>query len=268
MAILELTHKLSQAKNFSIYLKNAIEMASNTSNILNILPQSVRNFTFFRISADHEFNMVTSKPLRGFKYAKSDFWQYDVTTNPHYLTPIFDRKALMPKEVHASYERFLREIGGQSCIATNYQIGKFKDTFIYVFSENITKDQYADLYASLHNIAIAFYHLEIKYHTTFRLPTKFIDNHKRRLVHYQYDSFEALIDKHQLTQTKAKYLLPLALHMPLDYIAFLFCKSRRTVEKNIDEIRDKFNVYSKFELCQLLSSYHICQVQKYTQSLS
>ncbi|WP_119344543.1 helix-turn-helix transcriptional regulator [Facilibium subflavum] len=262
MAVFELTQKLAEVKNFSLYLKNAIQMSANTSNILKILPHNICNFTFFRLNENAEFNMVTSKPLRGYKYVSKGFWRSDVTMNVNYAPPIYDRREFLAQSLLPQYDHFINEIGGKSCVIISYRLSDFKDAFIFVFPEMITPSDYARFYPVLHNVAIAFYHLEVKFNTTFRLPAVFSEEYQHQGLSCEFDSFAPLVHTHDLTKTQAKYLLFLALHMPLDYIAALLFKSRRTVEKTVDEIRAKLDVNSKFELCQLLSAYHISQVQQ------
>ncbi len=259
---LELNQEKIADEGFSSYLKNPIDLSACTNNILSILPHEIRNFTFVRFYRNGDFSIVSPRPFRSYKYVKYGFWRHDIAVNVDYSLPIYNRTDYLPEDLHIPYKRFLSDIGGKSCIVTSYRFGQFKDTFMFVFADEITKKDYLDIYAMLHNVAISFYHLEIECDTNFKLPKSFYDQYAYQNDNYIFDSFADFVEERHLTKTKASYLLPLALNMPLDYMASLFCKSRRTVEKNIDEIRESLNVSSKFELCQLLNAYHIMKVQK------
>ncbi|WP_139121711.1 helix-turn-helix transcriptional regulator [Piscirickettsia litoralis] len=207
------------------------------------------------------------KPMRAIEYGKKDLWKSDISFNVDYSPPIYSRDKYFSETDKEKYNKFLTKINGKMTVSISYKFKDFKDTFIFVLSNYIGENELIKMHPALHNIAIYYYSLEISFKHYFKLPFDFEQSYLHSDKAYIFEAFSDLISEYNLTKTQSLYLLPLALHMPLNYVADIFHRSRRTVEKNIDDIRERLNIETKLNLCQFLSTYYIMKSSDASQKM-
>ncbi|TNF68949.1 MAG: hypothetical protein EP298_05415 [Gammaproteobacteria bacterium] len=256
-----ITNKMFETLEFAKYLKRSTECSQPVQRIIKMLPSNISTFSFFRLFPNGECNMILPKPIRALYYAKKEFWKSDITMNFNCNLPIYDRRKFLEPDKQKQYDQFISTEGGLSSIAISHKFHSFKDTFFFIFTNPVSSEDYCNIYSLLNSISISFYAAAPIFQASQILPKTFHEYFIYKDIEYDFDPFSELATKFNLTKTQMTYLLPLALHMPLNYFAETFHRSRRTVEKYIDDLRSIFDIETKFELCQFLTSYYIHQVK-------
>ncbi|TNF70302.1 MAG: hypothetical protein EP298_00030 [Gammaproteobacteria bacterium] len=263
-----LDKKIHDTQNFSQYIKSSEYTSRSIQNILNMLPNHIKTFSFFRVRNNHEINILMPKPQKLLTYINDILLKPNGMINLNHNLPIYNPKDYIHGELQDKYSRFINAMGGSTSIAVNHTFHSFKDIFYFIFSEPINKEDFSSLYSLLNSISIAFYATSPIFKTTFKLPLIAQQQYINHESSDHFAPFSELIELFSISKSLSHYLLPLALHMPINQIASSFYRSRRTVEKNIDDLRGILDINSKFELCQFLLTYYLIKVKQWShQSL-
>lgn len=171
------------------------------------------------------------------------------------INPFYNRVELMDPHYQKTFIALTSPHESSTPVVIEHDLDFYKDAFCFQIANPSNKDFITGAwFATFLQMIIAFYNFYSP-----QLTPNFPSYDTRSIITElrQDDLFHDFIAMHDLTPTQGQYLKYLVFSWESKRIATHLCRSERTVEKVIDAIKLKLNLYSKQELCTLLQCYYI-----------
>ncbi|MCL9781733.1 hypothetical protein M9194_09875 [Vibrio sp. S4M6] len=221
------------------------------------------NFTFSRINDRSELSCVSLRPEILFGLYKLGLFKKEETLNLSVVKPIYSLTPLHNQEIKAFYKQTLNIDNEVTCIALDFELGRSKDSFYFLFEKDESKSL-GSYYHLLHSLCLYFY----KYFDQDKLELFFLSdlikgNKSNREDGQSFSPFDSLKSRYDLTSIQLDYVKLVALEMEAKTISKITNRSTRTVESAISELKRKFEVDTKSQLEGILKLHYTIEANKY-----
>ncbi|ODN41960.1 hypothetical protein [Piscirickettsia litoralis] len=264
-----ISNSLLSSEGFTRLYESSLQYSQPIKNLIDrvLINYEVVNFTFVRVYDDESASVITLDRMMVYKLFRSVVEGNDPLLCYGHILPIYDRVDIYPNDVQGKiFQEMGWDVDGLQSVTLEYDLGVYKDTFTFLikYSDNGKRSLLLS-YHVLHNLVIYFYQIfpmvfeykfyygKYKSYSSAGFEQATVD----RFTPFDYLEKNVRIDKRS-NQILQIYCVGARCEKKL---AVALNRSVRTVENNIERIKNDLLLSSKKEVEMYLQIYYLEQVQ-------